>query len=96
MNLTAKGKDGRTPQEEITGETPDILEYIDFEFYDWVWYWDLPGDDENPKLGRWLGVSHRIGSAMCYYVLTDKAQIISRSTVQHVPRVDLMKEEIQQ
>jgi len=96
MNLTAKGKDGRTPQEEITGETPDISEYIDFEFYDWVWYWDLPGDDENPKLGRWLGVSHRIGSAMCYYVLTDKAQIISRSTVQHVPRVDLMKEEIQQ
>ena len=27
---------GRTPLEIITGETPDITEYIDFGFYDWV------------------------------------------------------------
>ena len=29
---------GRTPLEYITGETPDISEYLDFIFYDWVTY----------------------------------------------------------
>ena len=29
---------GRTPIEIITGETPDISEYLDFGFYDWVVY----------------------------------------------------------
>ena len=29
---------GRTSIEIITGETPDISEYIDFGFYDWVTY----------------------------------------------------------
>jgi hypothetical protein len=69
-NLTAKGPNRRTAWEEITGDTPDISEYLDFEFYDWIWYWDTPGDEDSPKIGRWLGVAHRIGSAMCFYVLT--------------------------
>ena len=29
---------GRTPLEYITGETPDISEYLDLTFYDWVIY----------------------------------------------------------
>ena len=35
---------GRTPIEIITGETPDISEYVDFGFYDWVVY---RSNDEN-------------------------------------------------
>ena len=27
-----------TSIEEVTGETRDISEYLDFEFYDWCWY----------------------------------------------------------
>jgi hypothetical protein len=34
----SKYADGQTPIEIITGETPDISEYLDFEFYDWVMY----------------------------------------------------------
>ena len=30
--------DGRTPWETVTGNTPDISEYLDFDFYDLVWY----------------------------------------------------------
>jgi hypothetical protein len=37
MNMMARGPNGRTGHEEITGNTPDISEYIDFDFYDWVW-----------------------------------------------------------
>ena len=29
--------DGRTGMEEITGQTIDISDWLDFEFYDTVW-----------------------------------------------------------
>ena len=38
--------DGRAPREHVTGETPNISEYLDFGFYDWVWYKD------NARLGE--------------------------------------------
>ena len=41
MNVTASksgGLNGRTLLEFVTGETPDISEYLDFGFYERVWY----------------------------------------------------------
>jgi hypothetical protein len=38
---------GITPMEQITGETPDISEYLDFGLYDWIWYKDYAGLGEN-------------------------------------------------
>ena len=50
MSLTSNSSfslDERTPiMEQVTGETPDISEYLDFGFYDWVWYKD------NARLGE--------------------------------------------
>ena len=89
-NLTAKGSNKRTAWEEVTGDTPDISEYLDFEFYDWVWYWDTPGDMDNPKIGKWLGVAHRIGAAMCFYVLTQDGKVLARSTVQHLTKAEAL------
>jgi hypothetical protein len=40
MSMTGRGNNGRTGHEEVTGDMPDISEYVDFDFYDWVWYWD--------------------------------------------------------
>ena len=76
----AGGIDGCTPIESVTGETVDISEYLDFGFYDRVWY------HENERLGerlhgRWLGVSHRIGILMSYYILTHTGSVIYRTTV---------------
>ena len=68
----------------ITGDTTDTSERFDFEFYERVWFWDNPHSEDNPVLGRWLGVSHRIGSAMCYWVVKCNGQVLSRITVQHV------------
>ena len=59
---------GRTPLEIITGITPDISEYVDFGFYDYVVYKTNAGVGQ-PELGRWLGVSHRVGQVMSYWVL---------------------------
>ena len=47
---------GSIPITKVTGETEDISEFLDFGFYDKVWYRDNAG--LGPELpGRWLGVS---------------------------------------
>ena len=79
---------GRTALEQLTGETPEISEYLDFTFYDWCWYNDNAGLGET-KLGRWLGVSHRVGSLMSYWVLTQKGNVISRTTVSRVTNLEM-------
>jgi ribosomal protein L15 len=94
MNFTARGQNGRTGHEEITGETPDISEYVDFDFYDWVWYWDTPDKENSPKIGHWLSPLHRIGASMCFYVLAKTGEIVSRSSVQHLTQLEMMKDEI--
>ena len=62
---TSRNLCGQTALEQLTGETPEISEYLDFTFYDWCWY-NNNGGLEETKLGRWLGVSHRVGSLMSY------------------------------
>jgi hypothetical protein len=85
----ARGKHGRTGYEDVTGETPDISEWIDFDFYDAIWYHDPPETgaettSEVRKLGRWLGVANRVGTVLTYWVLTRACQVLNRSTIQHV------------
>ena len=60
---------GRTGYEMVYGTTPDISEYVEFQFYDYCWYWDTPQSypHEKKSLGRWLGVAHRVGQSMVYY-----------------------------
>jgi hypothetical protein len=75
--------DGGIPLQKVTDETVDISNYIDFEFYDYVECRDNAGLSQ-PKIGRWLGVSHNVGSMMTFYVLTQTGQVISRSSVERV------------
>jgi hypothetical protein len=86
----------RTGIEEVTGNTPDISEWLDFSLYDWVWICQnrVNSMEENPVLARWLGVAHRIGSDMCSWVLIQNGEIIARTTVQHVTHEDLKSESI--
>jgi hypothetical protein len=51
----------------ISGQTPDISEWLDFDFCDQVWYWDqkkMDMGDEQAQICWWLGIAHRIGSGM--------------------------------
>ena len=60
MQLTATnagGFDGITPFGALTGKTPDISQYLDFGFYDWVTFRSNAGLGK-AELGRWIGVSH--------------------------------------
>jgi hypothetical protein len=92
-----RGKDGVPGIEELSGQTADISEWLDSNFYDLVWYHENQKTDmttESVKLGRRLGVAHRVGSDMCYWILTKSGQVISTTTVQHVTRLDTTKPEI--
>jgi hypothetical protein len=46
----------RTPYEWVVGRTPDISEYIDYQWYDTIWYLDRDAEFPNDKrkLGKWL------------------------------------------
>ena len=79
----SKYAEGRTPLEIITGETPDISEYMDFDFYDWGLYRSNAGLGE-VEVARWLGVSHRVGRMMSYWLLPISGIPISATTVQRM------------
>jgi hypothetical protein len=83
----AGGLRGASPLEDVTGETPDTSEHLDFGFYNHVSY------KENAGLGatairRWLGVSHRVGGLMSHWVLTQNATVTSPTTVQRVTNLE--------
>ena len=74
---------GRTGYEVVLGTTPDISEYVEFQLYDYCWYWDTPQSypHENKNLGRWLGVAHKVEQAMVFWVIGANGKVVARSTV---------------
>jgi hypothetical protein len=90
INHTVNGSKysaNRTPIEIITGITPDISEYLDFHIYSWVFYKTNAGLGPR-QIGRWLGVSHRRGPLMTYWILTNHGEVISCDSVQRVTNVE--------
>ena len=66
----ARGRERRTGYEEVTNDTADISKWIDFEMYDIIYWIKSPNkpnaSDKVRRLARWLSISHRVGSDMCY------------------------------
>lgn len=85
--------DGGVPLSKVTGETIDISQYLEFGFYDRVWYRDNVGLGEQ-KPGRWLGVAKNVGGMMCYHILQANGQIIARSTVWNTTNLELQTDEV--
>ena len=72
---------------EVTRQTPDISECLEFDLYACVWWLDKnhpSTTDNNIILGRCIKISHKIGSNMCYWVLTVLVKVVARNTLQHV------------
>ena len=59
-------------------------------------YWDDRDSEAGQSIGRWLGPLHHIGSALCYFTLTEKVTIISRTSVQHITKKDFDTSEMQE
>ena len=66
------GKNVCPSLELLTGYMIDISEWLEYEYYELVWFWNNQSHDTNPMLVRWLGVSHRVVSDICYWILSEK------------------------
>jgi hypothetical protein len=91
----AGGLRGACPLQDVTGKTPDMSECLDFGFYDHVSYKENAGLSET-AVGRWLGVSHRVGGLMSCWVLTQRATVISQTTAQRVTNLEKETKEIKE
>jgi hypothetical protein len=89
---------GRTPYEYVVGRTPDISEYLDFHWYETIWYLDQDSNfpDDKRKLGKWLGVAHDVGQASCFYILPQSGRPNVRSMVQALTQDEKSSLAIQQ
>ena len=97
-SILARGKSERPGLEEATGQTVDISEYLDFDFYDLVWYWEEKKPEmtsDGAKLGYWLGIAQHIGSDMTYWILTRTGKVIANSSVQHVLQSETQSDDMQ-
>ena len=87
---------GRAPEELVTGNTPDISEDSQFEFYEYVWYRDIQAfPDDQRKIGRCLGVADNYTSSMAYYILKDNGQVIVRKPVWPISKHELTELRVQ-
>ena len=88
LSRMACGRDHRTGYEEVTGDNADISEWIYFEIYDLVYWIERPNkpdtSDNVRSIDRWLGMSHRVRSDMCYWLITDSGKLVSKTSVEYV------------
>ena len=80
----------------LLGTPPiDITEWLEYDFYQPVWFYSPAAFPvEKQLLGRWLGVAHRVGQALCYWVLPVSGVPIARSTVQPMSKDNLATKEV--
>ena len=75
--------DGLTPHQKVTGVTPNISELIQYKWYQWIWYYDLR-DPLKEVLGRYLGPAENCGEGFTSHILTNKGEVIQRSTTRRL------------
>jgi len=96
LSRMSRGHSKQSGHEEVTGNTPDISEWLDFGFCDLVWWLDRPNEpdvaDNARRLAQWLGVSHRVGSDLCHWLITESGQLVSKTSVEHVIQDDYLQE----
>ena len=73
---------GETLECLINGETPDISEFAESKWYEWVKFRDaqVAFPDDNFVLARYLGPSFDIGPAMTAKLLKENGEYVHRST----------------
>ena len=87
----------------MTGETPDIQ----ISLSGWTWSFmigcgsmitskKIQVDGSGRRLAQWLGVAHRVGSDLCYWLLLESGKVIAQTTVQYVTRDDVLNGETKQ
>jgi hypothetical protein len=72
--LASRPLEWRTPMERGLGITPYIFPFLQFHFYEPVYYLDNGHErnypDTKEKYGWWCGPTENCGDAMTYWILT--------------------------
>ena len=89
----SNGVNGGVIVTKFSGETIYISEYLDFGFYDKVWFKDNASLSPSEPV-RWLVILNCTGRLICYHILTHIGKVISRSTVQLVTNNELSTDEV--
>ena len=85
--------ENKTPHEKIHGHMPNITEYIQYRWFEWVWYADITNPDDE-VLGRWLGPASNAGTGHTSNILTQKGRVITRSSLRPMKDGEMNKPEI--
>ena len=80
--------DNLTPHQKVFGATPNISEMIQHKWYDWIWYYDIR-DPLKEVLGRYLGPAEHCGEGYTSHILTNKGEVIQRSTTRPLNEKEL-------
>jgi hypothetical protein len=79
----------------ISGNTPDISEFLEYEWYQPVWYYEPTAfPDQERHLARWIGIAHI--QAMCYWLLPKSGAPIARTTIQAIKEEELRTTEVRE
>jgi hypothetical protein len=83
-HLAIESLNWRTPTEWLLGYTPDITVFLQFRFWEPVYYAKYDGKfpaDSTEELGRFVGIGKHVGHAMTFKILTGEDKVIHRSVV---------------
>jgi hypothetical protein len=75
----------KTPLQVMNGQTPDISKFLQFSFYELVYYHTYSDNFtsvSNEAQGWWVDIAIHVGDALTYKILTLSNKIIYRSDVQ--------------
>ena len=77
------GLEGQVPETLMSGQTGDISNLCEFEWFQWVMFYQPMEQYPESKLhvGRWLGPATDVGTAMTYKILLPTGGFVCRSTV---------------
>ena len=78
---------GGVPLENLTGETEDISDYLDFRFYDQAWFHENAGVGERGII-HCIGFLRRNHGDMSYWVFKANGYVVSQTTVQGIKNLE--------
>jgi hypothetical protein len=84
------------PCEFVKVNTPAISEVLEFEWwYQPIWFYE-PGvfPEQNKQIAQWLEVAHKVGQAICYWVLPINGITIARAKIQSVMTSEVQIKEV--
>jgi hypothetical protein len=89
--------EGRVPEEAVTGNTPNISPYAQFDWYNYVWYYDpvVQFPFKKKLLGRCLGVAECSTDIMAFYILTETGKVIVRKSIWGLSMEEMQTPEVQ-